>query len=112
MGVLSCILERAPQLVHGAAKIGGASSGCLVAAAVTVGTPMGESLVCSTDVASTPITLFSVLKSHTISFIFLSAYSTVLLITNQNSHLNKQQTRFSVGSLTCRVDKIVRANST
>ncbi|XP_024136897.1 patatin-like phospholipase domain-containing protein 2 [Oryzias melastigma] len=42
VGVLSCILERAPQLVHGAAKIGGASSGCLVAAAVTVGTPMEQ----------------------------------------------------------------------
>ncbi|CAN9498876.1 unnamed protein product [Ophioblennius macclurei] len=37
VGALSCILERAPQLVHGASKICGASSGCLVAAALTVG---------------------------------------------------------------------------
>ncbi|RVE71373.1 hypothetical protein OJAV_G00051040 [Oryzias javanicus] len=42
VGVLSCILKRAPQLVHGASKIGGASSGCLVAAALTVGTPMEQ----------------------------------------------------------------------
>uniref|UniRef100_A0A3Q3T172 PNPLA domain-containing protein n=1 Tax=Mastacembelus armatus TaxID=205130 RepID=A0A3Q3T172_9TELE len=34
LGALSCILERVPQLVHGASKIGGASSGCLVAAAL------------------------------------------------------------------------------
>ena len=42
LGALSCILERAPQLVHGASKICGASSGCLVAAALTVGIPIGE----------------------------------------------------------------------
>ncbi|KAM7002356.1 patatin-like phospholipase domain-containing protein 2 isoform 2-T2 [Tautogolabrus adspersus] len=42
LGALSCILERAPQLVHGASKICGASSGCLVAAALTVGIPIEE----------------------------------------------------------------------
>ncbi|KAF7223953.1 patatin-like phospholipase domain-containing protein 2 [Nothobranchius furzeri] len=40
VGALSCILERVPQLVHGASKIGGASSGCLVAAALAVGIPI------------------------------------------------------------------------
>uniref|UniRef100_A0A8C6NTN2 PNPLA domain-containing protein n=1 Tax=Nothobranchius furzeri TaxID=105023 RepID=A0A8C6NTN2_NOTFU len=44
VGALSCILERVPQLVHGASKIGGASSGCLVAAALAVGIPIGELL--------------------------------------------------------------------
>nr|XP_061812834.1 patatin-like phospholipase domain-containing protein 2 [Nerophis lumbriciformis] len=40
LGALTCILERVPHLVHGASKICGASSGCLVAAALTVGLPM------------------------------------------------------------------------
>ncbi|KAM9815082.1 patatin-like phospholipase domain-containing protein 2 isoform X2 [Syngnathus typhle] len=40
MGAMTCILERAPNLVHGASKICGASSGCLVAAALTVGLPI------------------------------------------------------------------------
>uniref|UniRef100_A0A672J3U3 PNPLA domain-containing protein n=1 Tax=Salarias fasciatus TaxID=181472 RepID=A0A672J3U3_SALFA len=43
VGALSCILERAPHLVDGASKICGASSGCLVAAALAVGIPIGES---------------------------------------------------------------------
>ncbi|XP_074533965.1 patatin-like phospholipase domain-containing protein 2 [Halichoeres trimaculatus] len=42
LGALSCILERAPRLVHGASKVGGASSGCLVAAALVVGIPIEE----------------------------------------------------------------------
>lgn len=42
LGVLSCILERVPRLVHGASKICGASSGCLVAAALTVGIPIDQ----------------------------------------------------------------------
>ncbi|XP_040894734.1 patatin-like phospholipase domain-containing protein 2 [Toxotes jaculatrix] len=42
LGALSCILERVPQLVHGASKICGASSGCLVAAALTVGFPIEQ----------------------------------------------------------------------
>ncbi|XP_029289266.1 patatin-like phospholipase domain-containing protein 2 [Cottoperca gobio] len=42
LGALSCILERVPQLVHGASKICGASSGCLVAAALTVGIPIEQ----------------------------------------------------------------------
>uniref|UniRef100_A0A8P4K7Z9 PNPLA domain-containing protein n=1 Tax=Dicentrarchus labrax TaxID=13489 RepID=A0A8P4K7Z9_DICLA len=42
LGALSCILQQVPQLVHGASKICGASSGCLVAAAVTVGIPIRE----------------------------------------------------------------------
>lgn len=47
VGALSCILERVPQLVHGASKFGGASSGCLVAAALAVGIPIGESITLS-----------------------------------------------------------------
>ncbi|KAK5600608.1 hypothetical protein CRENBAI_001338 [Crenichthys baileyi] len=42
VGALSCILERVPQLVHGASKFGGASSGCLVAAALAVGIPIEQ----------------------------------------------------------------------
>ncbi|XP_028287258.1 patatin-like phospholipase domain-containing protein 2 isoform X2 [Parambassis ranga] len=42
VGALSCILERVPQLVHGASKICGASSGCLVAAALTLGIPIEQ----------------------------------------------------------------------
>ncbi|XP_067349329.1 patatin-like phospholipase domain-containing protein 2 [Channa argus] len=42
LGALSCILERVPRLVHGASKICGASSGCLVAAALTVGIPIEQ----------------------------------------------------------------------
>uniref|UniRef100_A0A3B3YZ41 PNPLA domain-containing protein n=1 Tax=Poecilia mexicana TaxID=48701 RepID=A0A3B3YZ41_9TELE len=40
VGALSCILEQVPQLLHGAAMFGGASSGCLVAAALAVGIPI------------------------------------------------------------------------
>ncbi|XP_058502049.1 patatin-like phospholipase domain-containing protein 2 [Solea solea] len=42
MGAMCCVLERIPQLVHGASKICGASSGCLVAAALTVGIPIEQ----------------------------------------------------------------------
>ncbi|XP_033181926.1 patatin-like phospholipase domain-containing protein 2 isoform X2 [Anabas testudineus] len=42
LGALSCILERVPRLVHGVSKIGGASSGCLVAAALAVGIPIEQ----------------------------------------------------------------------
>ncbi|XP_053742327.1 patatin-like phospholipase domain-containing protein 2 [Synchiropus splendidus] len=42
VGALSCLLERVPGLVHGAARICGASSGCLVAAALVVGIPLEE----------------------------------------------------------------------
>ncbi|XP_070764049.1 patatin-like phospholipase domain-containing protein 2 [Enoplosus armatus] len=42
LGALSCILERVPQLVHGASKVCGASSGCLVAAALTAGIPIEQ----------------------------------------------------------------------
>ncbi|XP_071347923.1 patatin-like phospholipase domain-containing protein 2 isoform X1 [Trachinotus anak] len=42
LGAVSCILERAPRLVHGASRIGGASSGCLVAATLAVGIPIEE----------------------------------------------------------------------
>ncbi|TNN41785.1 Patatin-like phospholipase domain-containing protein 2 [Liparis tanakae] len=42
LGAASCLLERAPHLVHGASKICGASSGCLVAAALTVGIPIED----------------------------------------------------------------------
>lgn len=47
LGALSCFLDRVPQLVYRATRICGASSGCLVAAAVTVGIPIGE--VCGKD---------------------------------------------------------------
>ncbi|XP_061534288.1 patatin-like phospholipase domain-containing protein 2 isoform X4 [Phycodurus eques] len=40
LGAVTCILERAPHVVHGASKICGASSGCLVAAALAVGLPI------------------------------------------------------------------------
>ncbi|XP_059917795.1 patatin-like phospholipase domain-containing protein 2 isoform X2 [Gadus macrocephalus] len=40
LGALSCILEHAPHLVRRASKIGGASSGCLVAASLVVGIPI------------------------------------------------------------------------
>lgn len=43
LGALSCFLDRVPRLVHGASRICGASSGCLVAAAATLGLPLGES---------------------------------------------------------------------
>uniref|UniRef100_A0A3Q3XJN8 PNPLA domain-containing protein n=1 Tax=Mola mola TaxID=94237 RepID=A0A3Q3XJN8_MOLML len=36
LGALSCVLQQLPQLVHGATRICGASSGCLVAAALTL----------------------------------------------------------------------------
>ncbi|KAM9808080.1 patatin-like phospholipase domain-containing protein 2 [Neosynchiropus ocellatus] len=42
VGALSCLLERVPRLVHGAARICGASSGCLVAAALVVGIPLDQ----------------------------------------------------------------------
>uniref|UniRef100_A0A3Q2YLN2 PNPLA domain-containing protein n=1 Tax=Hippocampus comes TaxID=109280 RepID=A0A3Q2YLN2_HIPCM len=42
LGAVTSILERAAHLVYGASKICGASSGCLVAAALTVGLPIGE----------------------------------------------------------------------
>lgn len=41
LGVLRCFLDHTPQLVHGASRVGGASSGCLVAAALAVGIPIG-----------------------------------------------------------------------
>ena len=41
MGALSCILEHVPHLVQGASKISGASSGCLVAASLVTGIPLG-----------------------------------------------------------------------
>ena len=44
LGALGCILEHAPHLVRRASKIGGASSGCLVAACLVVGIPIGEFL--------------------------------------------------------------------
>ncbi|KAJ0069847.1 hypothetical protein NL108_015398 [Boleophthalmus pectinirostris] len=39
-GALSCLLERVPELVHGAAQFSGASSGSLVAAALAVNVPI------------------------------------------------------------------------
>ncbi|XP_029909205.1 patatin-like phospholipase domain-containing protein 2 [Myripristis murdjan] len=49
LGALSCMLEWAPRLVHCASKICGASSGCLVAAGLTVGIPIEK---CCADVIS------------------------------------------------------------
>lgn len=42
IGALSCLLQQVPELVHGAARFSGASSGCLVAAALAVGLPLSE----------------------------------------------------------------------
>ncbi|XP_034089205.1 patatin-like phospholipase domain-containing protein 2 isoform X1 [Gymnodraco acuticeps] len=42
LGALSCFLQNVPRLVHGASRICGASSGCLVAAALTVGIPIEQ----------------------------------------------------------------------
>ncbi|KAM9854828.1 patatin-like phospholipase domain-containing protein 2 [Aulostomus maculatus] len=42
LGAVSCILERVPLMVQGASRICGASSGCLVAAALAVGIPMEQ----------------------------------------------------------------------
>ncbi|KAM8892906.1 patatin-like phospholipase domain-containing protein 2 isoform 2-T2 [Spinachia spinachia] len=42
LGAVSCVLERLPRLVHGASRICGASSGCLVAAALAVGIPIEQ----------------------------------------------------------------------
>lgn len=42
LGVLRCFLDHTPQLVHGASRVGGASSGCLVAAALAVGIPIEQ----------------------------------------------------------------------
>uniref|UniRef100_UPI003AAC47D7 patatin-like phospholipase domain-containing protein 2 n=1 Tax=Centroberyx gerrardi TaxID=166262 RepID=UPI003AAC47D7 len=50
LGALSCMLERLPRLVQGAAKVCGASSGCLVAAGLAVGIPIEK---CCADVMST-----------------------------------------------------------
>ncbi|KAM9352305.1 patatin-like phospholipase domain-containing protein 2 [Symphorus nematophorus] len=59
LGALSCILQQVPQLVHGASKICGASSGCLVAAALTVGIPIEQFCV---DV----LTLAKEARKHTL----------------------------------------------
>lgn len=42
LGTLSCIQEHAPHLVQCASKFCGASSGCLIAARLAVGIPIGE----------------------------------------------------------------------
>ncbi|XP_044048600.1 patatin-like phospholipase domain-containing protein 2 [Siniperca chuatsi] len=79
LGALSCILERVPQLVHGAFKICGASSGCLVAAALTVGIPIEQFCV---DVLTTA----KEARKHTLG-IFHPSFS--LLQTVQDSLLER-----------------------
>ncbi|XP_042352643.1 patatin-like phospholipase domain-containing protein 2 isoform X2 [Plectropomus leopardus] len=79
LGALSCILERVPWLVHGAAKIGGASSGCLVAAALTVGIPIEQFCVDVLAVAKEA-------RKHTLG-VFHPTFS--LLRTVQDSLLEK-----------------------
>ncbi|XP_054475642.1 patatin-like phospholipase domain-containing protein 2 isoform X2 [Anoplopoma fimbria] len=79
LGALSCILERVPQLVHGASKICGASSGCLVAAALTVGIPIEQ--FCA-DV----LTLAKEARKHTLG-VFHPTFS--LLRTVRDSLLEK-----------------------
>ncbi|XP_023256154.1 patatin-like phospholipase domain-containing protein 2 isoform X1 [Seriola lalandi dorsalis] len=79
LGALSCILERAPQLLCGASKIGGASSGCLVAAALTVGIPIEQ--MCA-DV----LTMAKEARKHTLG-VFHPTFS--LLRTVQASLLEK-----------------------
>ncbi|XP_068579881.1 patatin-like phospholipase domain-containing protein 2 isoform X2 [Cebidichthys violaceus] len=79
LGALSCILERVPQLVHGASKICGASSGCLVAAALTVGIPIEQF---SADV----LTVAKEARKHTLG-VFHPSFS--LLRTVRDSLLEK-----------------------
>lgn len=52
LGVLRCFLDHTPQLVHGASRVGGASSGCLVAAALAVGIPIGTHTLTHTHTLS------------------------------------------------------------
>lgn len=42
VGAVCCLLQRAPGLVTGATRFSGASSGCLVAAALAVGIPLSD----------------------------------------------------------------------
>lgn len=42
VGASSCFLERVPQLVQGASKIFGASVGAIIAAVLSIGTPIGK----------------------------------------------------------------------
>ncbi|XP_073327755.1 patatin-like phospholipase domain-containing protein 2 isoform X2 [Pagrus major] len=79
LGALSCILQEVPQLVHGASKICGASSGCLVAAALTVGIPIEQICV---DV----LTVAKEARKHTLG-IFHPNFS--LLRTVQDALLEK-----------------------
>eukprot|EP00064_Thunnus_orientalis_P005458 superscaffoldBa00000535_g5472 len=79
LGALSCILERVPQLVQGASKICGASSGCLVAAALTVGFPIEQLCV---DV----LTVAKEARKHTLG-VFHPTFS--LLRTVRDSLLEK-----------------------
>ncbi|KAE8296767.1 Patatin-like phospholipase domain-containing protein 2 [Larimichthys crocea] len=79
LGALSCILQQAPQLVHGASKICGASSGCLVAAALTVGIPIEQFCI---DV----LTIAKEARKHTLG-VFHPTFS--LLRTVRESLLEK-----------------------
>ncbi|XP_029992105.1 patatin-like phospholipase domain-containing protein 2 isoform X2 [Sphaeramia orbicularis] len=62
LGALSCILDRVPHLVHGASRFCGASSGCLVAAALAVGIPMddicGDLLNMAEEARKLPLSVF------------------------------------------------------
>ncbi|XP_069551532.1 patatin-like phospholipase domain-containing protein 2 [Brachyistius frenatus] len=79
LGALSCILERVPQLIHGASRICGASSGSLVAAALIVGIPLEEFCV---DV----LTMAKEARKHTLG-VFHPTFS--LLRTVRDSLLEK-----------------------
>ncbi|XP_035520849.1 patatin-like phospholipase domain-containing protein 2 [Morone saxatilis] len=72
LGSLSCILQQVPQLVHGASKICGASSGCLVAAAVTVGIPIEQFCV---DV----LTMAKAARKHTLG-VFHPTFSLLRIV--------------------------------
>ncbi|XP_026167629.1 patatin-like phospholipase domain-containing protein 2 [Mastacembelus armatus] len=72
LGALSCILERVPQLVHGASKIGGASSGCLVAAALAVGIPIDQFCV-------EVLTMAKEARKHTLS-VFHPSFSLLRIV--------------------------------
>lgn len=75
LGVLSCFLDHTPQLVHGASRVGGASSGCLVAAALAVGIPIGTHTHSLTQIPSHTFTHSITHQQHSLSALDISGSS-------------------------------------